>query len=244
MKTKRIVILAALMLAAGQTLTRATPSTTYWTPAISDVQPYGVWHLGIDNYFTVDRKSASGEQGDFPTDLGITVGILPCEKIQMEVGVDALYPSDHPYYFNAKIGTPENALFGGSPALNLGIFNVGTVKGETDYNILDLVVGKTLPWGLGRIHAGGYIGNRKLLVSSEGKEDASGWMIGYDRFIIKDKILFAADYASGDNAIGGGGAGIYYFFTKDVSLLVGPVWFNDKGINGYTKWTAQLDINF
>ena len=74
------------------------------------------------------------------------------------------------------------------------------------------------------------------------KEEA-GWMAGYDRYIIKDKVLFAADYASGDNAIGGGGAGIYYFFTKDVSLLVGPVWFNDTGVNGYTKWTVQLDIN-
>ena len=48
----------------------------------------------------------------------------------------------------------------------------------------------------------------------------------------------------GDNAIGGGGAGVYYFFTPDISLLTGPVWFNDPGINGRMKWTTQLDINF
>jgi len=221
----------------------ATPSTTYWTPAVSDVQPYGVWHIGVDNYFTVDKKLSSGVQGAFPTDIGVTVGVLPFDKVQIEIGVDALYSSDNPYYFNAKIGTPENAWFPGSPALNAGIFNVGTKKDATDYNILDVVVGKTLPWSLGRIHAGGYLGKRSLLVSAEGKEQASGWMVGYDRYLVKDKLLFAADYASGDNAIGGGGFGVYYFFTKDVSLLVGPVWFNDKGLNGSEKWTIQLDIN-
>ena len=41
----------------------------------------------------------------------------------------------------------------------------------------------------------------------------------------------------------GGGIGDYYYFNKDTSLLVGPVWFNDKDINGQIKWTAQIDIN-
>jgi len=58
-----------------------------------------------------------------------------------------------------------------------------------------------------------------------------------------NRIVFAADYASGNNAIGGGGFGLYYYFTKDISLLTGPVWFNDQGINGKWKWTTQLDIN-
>ena len=59
-----------------------------------------------------------------------------------------------------------------------------------------------------------------------------------------NKWTFAADYASGKNFIGGGGFGMYYFFTKDISLLTGPVWFNDHVINGQWKWTVQLDINF
>lgn len=236
-------VITGLVLVLSAYMAVATPSTTYWTPAVSDVQAFGVWHIGVDNYFTMDKTLASGDQGDFPTDLGITVGVLPFKRIQMEVGVDALYPSDHPYYFNAKIGTPENAWFSRSPAVNLGIFNVGTERSETDYNMLDFVIGATLPWGLGRIHAGGYTGNKEVLISGESDEEASGWMVGYDRFLIKDKVLFAADYASGRNAIGGGGAGIYYFITKDISLLAGPVWFNDKELNGDTKWTVQLDIN-
>ncbi|MGD0595886.1 MAG: hypothetical protein ABSA64_05210, partial [Sedimentisphaerales bacterium] len=33
----------------------ATPSTTYWTPCVMDVQPYGVWHITYDSYFTVGK---------------------------------------------------------------------------------------------------------------------------------------------------------------------------------------------
>ena len=94
-----ILTLIGLFLSNGNVI--ATPSTTYWTPATTDIQPLGVLHLGVDNYFTVFKK--------------------------------------------AKIG--------------------------------------------------------------------------------------------------GGGVGLYYFFTKDISLLTGPVWFNEKEINGKWKWTLQLDIN-
>lgn len=227
----------------------ATPSTTYWTPATSDIQPYGVSHLGIDNYFTLQK--ASEDPVPLPTDVGFTIGVLPYEKLQMEVGVDILEPTEDPFYFNAKIGTPEGSLFEGSPALNIGVFNVGTKTsgtGRTDQNIVDLIVGKTLPGGLGRLHLGYYSGNDKIL-----GDDNHGFMIGWDMGIIR-KIdheggeyhawVLAADYASGKNAVGGGGIGIYHYMTRNISILTGPVWFNEETINGEWKWTTQLDINF
>lgn len=36
------------------------------------------------------------------------------------------------------------------------------------------------------------------------------------------KRVLCADYASGKNTIGGGGLGIYYYFTPDISILTGP----------------------
>lgn len=228
----------------------ATPSTTYWTPMTPDIQPYGVLHIGVDNYFTVFRKAANGG-GSFPTDFGLTMGVLPFEKLQMEVGVDLLESSDYPLYFNAKIGSPEEALFKGSPALYLGIFNVGTKNNVTNQNVVFGVIGKTIP-GIGRLSVGPYIGNKKVLVDKDGNKENTGIMVAFDRgFLpVKDKagneynkIVFAADYASGKNAIGGGGFGLYYYFTKDISLLTGPVWFNEEAINGKWKWTIQLDIN-
>jgi len=247
---KKIIVMLSLVLIAGNAF--ATPSTTYWTPMVMDIQAYKVVHLGIDNYYTVDKKSASGDQGAFPTDVGVEIGVLPFEKIQMEIGIDAMYPSDNPYYFNAKIGAPEGALFSGAPALQVGIFNVGTKKDVTDQDIVYGVIGKTIPV-LGRLSAGPYVGNSKVLVNASGEKSNTGYMVAWDHGFmpVKDaagneysKWVFAADYASGKNAIGGGGVGVYYFFTKDISLLTGPVWFNEKAINGATKMTTQLDINF
>ena len=242
------VTLVSLFLLSG--FAYATPSTTYWTPMTLDIQPYGVLHLGVDNYFTVFRKADNGG-ASFPTDFGLTMGVLPFEKLQMEVGVDLLESSNYPLYFNTKIGTPEDALFKGSPTLQLGIFNLGTKNNVTNQNIVFGVIGKTIP-GIGRISAGPYIGNKKVLIDKNGDKENTGIMVAFDRGFmpVKDKngneynkLVFAADYASGKNAIGGGGVGLYYFFTKDISLLTGPVWFNEEAINGKWKWTIQLDIN-
>ena len=276
---------AALSLLVPDDIVNATPSTTYFTPATSDVQPFKVWHIGVDNYFRLYRTQEEIDKGlptAFPTDVGLTVGVLPFEKLNMEVGIDGLFPGStlhpalrsigHSLLFNAKLGTPEGAFFGSwFPAVNLGVFNVGTKQQVTNMNIVDFLVGKTLgPFG--RIHGGGYVGNPGSLLMHEngckrgateplfachpgqsGSLQASGGMVGYDYgfWKIKDKEgneynkwVFAADYASGKNLIGGGGFGMYHYFTKDISLLTGPVWFNDHVINGQWKWTVQLDINF
>ena len=276
------IFVAALLFSAADRV-GATPSTTYWTPATSDIQAFNVWHIGVDNYFRLSRSQeelANGQFDSFPTDVGLTVGVLPFEKLNMEVGIDGLFPGTrvHPalksignsLLFNAKIGTPEGAFFGSwFPAINIGIFNVGTQSTVTNMNIVDLIVGKSLgPFG--RLHAGGYLGNPGAALMREGgcipgntgitacipgasgALANSGGMVGYDYgfWKVKDsagneynKWVFAADYASGKNFIGGGGFGIYHFFTKDISLLTGPVWFNDHVINGQWKWTVQLDIN-
>lgn len=248
LRTITLATLAALAFSTGAAM--ATSSSTVWTPMTPDIQAYGVLHLGVDNYSTVLRKASNGA-GDFPTDAGLTVGILPFEKLQMEVGIDLLEPSDNPVLFNAKIGAPEGALFAGAPALQLGIINAGTKKDVTDYDIVYGVIGKTIP-GVGRLSAGPYVGNSRLLVDAQGKKENEGWMVAFDRAFmpVKDaegnelnRLVFAADYASGDNALGGGGAGLYYYFTKNISLLTGPVWFNEEAINGKWKWTVQLDIN-
>lgn len=250
MKNRSTVVLACVVMASGWGAW-ATPSTTYWTPMTPDVQSYGVMHIGVDNYFTVFRDVEDGG-GAFPTDTGLTVGVLPFKAAVAEVGADLLESSDDPLYFNAKIGIPEDALFNGCPTLQVGLFNVGTTKDVTDQNIVYGVVGTTIS-GLGRLSAGPYIGNRRVLVDKAGNEENAGFMAAFDHGFLptKDKDgneynrwVFAADYASGKNALGGGGFGVYHFFTKDISLLTGPVWFNEEAFNGEWKWTLQLDVNF
>lgn len=243
------MLLGAAIMGAAATA-GATPSTTYWTPATPDIQGFGVVHLGIDNYFTVFRKASKGG-GDFPTDVGLTVGVLPFEKIQAEVGVDLMEQSDHPLYFNAKIGAPEDVLFKGAPTVQLGVFNVGTKKDVTNQNILDVIAGKTIE-NVGRVSLGYYLGNKKVLVDKDGNKENKGFMVAFDRGFVPakegkteyNKFVVAADYASGKNAFGGGGVGLYYYLTPNASILMGPVWFNEEAINGKWKWTTQLDVNF
>lgn len=235
----------------------ATPSTTFWTPMTQDIQAFGVPHIGIDNYFTGNSS--------FPTDFGLTIGVLPWEKLQMEIGVDIFAPTPlpdweaedpHPFSFNAKIGSPEGALFEGAPALQVGIFNAGFRSKvlNTDFtnaDIVHVVISKTL-WNFGRFSVGPYYGHAPAMRSADGDLENVGYMVAWDYgfWKVKDsagneynRMVVAADYASGKNLLGGGGFGLYYYFTKDISLLSGPVWFNDARINGDWKWTVQLDIN-
>ena len=242
------VVLAVLIGGAAG----ATPTTMVWTPCSIDMQAFRVVHLTYDTYTTLGRKGPARGGEAFATDLGLTVGVLPFDAWQMEVGVDWLEPADDPLYFNAKFGAPEGKLFGGAPALQVGVFNAGTKKGVTDQNVADFVTGRSLPAGLGRIHLGGYLGNPRVLRSSAGAKANSGVMAAYDIGFWPapaaaggfNRIVIGADWLSGRNAIGGGAVAVNWCFASNASVLAGPVWFNDAGINGPWKWTTQLAANF
>src|SRR5438445_13815667 len=111
--------------------------------------------------------------------------------------------------FNAKLGNTEGAFFvSWFPALNVGIFDVGTKSQVTSMNIVDFLVGKTLG-AFGRIHGGGYYGNPGSVLMREngckqyaptgspfvcasgqsGKSQNAGGMGGYDYGLgkVKDK---------------------------------------------------------
>ncbi len=251
MKTFRIVAGSVFVLLLGAHAVFATPSTTFWTPMTPDIQPFGVLHVGIDSYF---RIRAPRDPSFFTDFTAPTLGVLPFQKIQMEVGVDYFANAPHPWQFNAKLGSPENSFFKGQPALAIGVFGAGgkfalkTGETRSDFDILYGVFGKAIP-KVGRLSAGPYLGNHSALVSSTGRADNCGFMVAFDRGFIParggeyNKLVLALDYASGKNAVGGAGGGLYYYLTKDVSLLVGPTFFNDMGVNGRWKLSTQLDIN-
>ena len=264
LSTVRIFALSIMVSALLAGLAEATPSTTYWSPATPDIQGFGVLHIGVDNYFTIGKNARAGA-GNFPTDVGLTMGVLPFEKIQMEVGVDMLEPKSDwappgqnvsSFSYNAKLGSPENVWFKESPALYVGYLSGGFAHHNVPSNLTALdtfygTIGKTIPF-LGRISFGPYIGNSRTVVNKYGNSANKGWMAAWDHGFLstKDKegnefnrLVLCADYVSGDNVLGGGGVGLYYYFTKDISLLTGPVWFNEQDINGKWKWTIQLDIN-
>lgn len=216
-----------------------TPTSLYWTNCITDVVPTGMVNFDVDNYFTIFMHD--GEF--FPPSVGAEFGIFSWGNWSAEAGVDYNGGTSSPWLFNGKIGIQEGKFTPKAPAFSIGVFDVGT-SGSTNFNVFDLVAGKTLPDG-SRVFIGGFVGSRTL------GRNRAGFMVGFLKGFCETKdcegtkfnrFVFLADYASGKNAIGGGGAGISYFFTPRIYVITGPVAFNDAHFNGKWKWTVQVNM--
>ncbi|UFS69911.1 hypothetical protein LPW11_18740 [Geomonas sp. RF6] len=265
-KIARILGLAMTLSLAAAGSALATPSTQIWIPS-TDVQPFKVAHLGIDNYFrasaTPKMAGNTGTRDANTMDIGATVGVLPFEKIQMEIGFDYLViasaPNDnHPWSGNFKLGTPEDSLFKGSPALAAGMYNVGPSQRKdiaggvvAGQNIAYGLVAKTIPAigaipSLGRLSAGYFSGSERALVSNAGAPSNDGVLLSWDRTMseISDKLWLAVDYQGGHSAMGALNIGASWAFAKNVSVIFGYDIYNRKEAAGNNTFTTQLDINF
>ena len=250
---KKLLVICIVLCSLSGELIFSTPSTQIWIPS-TDFQKWKTMHLGLDNYIRTSKMDGIRGAGMF--DLGLTTGLLPFEKFQGEIGVDYLSMGDsnyddHPIYFNAKIGLPEDALFKGSPSLALGAYNFGLKKNLTNYNILYGEIAKTIPI-LGRVSVGYYTGNDKLLVDENLKKANNGLLLSWDRTMteISDKLWLAVDYQGGKNYLGALSFGASWAFSKNVSVIFGYDIYNNKNAYYNTNnqnantFTAQVDINF
>jgi hypothetical protein len=240
MKT-RITIAILTLIITRISFIHATPSTIIWIPSV-DFQGYKSFHLGIDNYAYDFKSGKPGSGTAFPTDLGLTVGILPDSTIQAEVGFDYFTPQLSPFMLNAKVGVPEGVLADWAPAIAVGGFAFGTHKNVTDCNIIYGMAGKTFPV-IGRIEAGYFSGNQKVLVDlSTGNADNSGVLLSWDRQIteISENLWLAIDYQGTKSSFGALSYGFAWSFSKNVSVIFARDVFN---ADIPSTFTMQLDIN-
>ena len=250
---KKLLIICLVLCSLSNELTFSTPSTQIWIPS-TDFQKWKTMHLGLDNY--IRTSNISGVRGAGIFDAGFTTGLLPFEKFQGEIGMDYLYMGDsnydnHPIYFNAKIGFPEDAFFKGFPAIALGAYNFGLKTNLTNYNIVYGEIAKTIPI-LGRLSVGYYTGNDKVLVDENLKKANNGVLLSWDRTMteISDKLWLAVDYQGGKNYLGALSFGASWAFSKNVSVIFGYDIYNNKNAYYNTSnqnantFTAQVDINF
>ncbi len=233
---------------ACASIASATPSSTFWTPATTYTQPAGVPHLTYDTYF--------GEAGALQIDTGITVGLLTWPNLKIEAGLDLYYPTLAPQgqlrtldfaQLNARI------TLGGSPALSVGVANVGFKKDVSDYDTLYAVFGGPTRWG--SFTVGGYFGagSEYLWTRMEGQMRAgllASWVSRDVRIGAPglDKIVLLFDLAAGMNWLGGAGAGVGLYFTPAIAVRTGPVVFVDwpfyfNSRLPYWLWSVQLDVD-
>ncbi len=224
-KKKVVRLLGCLLVGLMASAALATPSTQIWNPS-TDIQATGVWHLGIDNYFTVEDVSSGGYA--FPTDVGLTYGLLP----GVEAGVDVFMPQAIPgsqLVFNAKYGIGEGELL---PALAIGGFGFGLAQGINDANVIYGAAAKTFP--VGRISAG-YFAGKAATIGADNK----GFILTWDK-AITDKLWASVDYASGTSTLGAAFYGFSWLFAPNTSVIFGYGTYNN---GAKPTVTTQLDIN-
>ena len=219
--------LGLIFLVALSSAALATPTTQIWNPS-TDIQANGVWHFGIDNYFTAVGAAEGGYA--FPTDLGLTYGLLP----GLEIGADLFEPQSSPLTFNLKYGINEQEKL---PALAVGGFGFGTQNNVTDQNVLYAVAAKTFP--LGRLSAGYFIGNERILADLSGVKDNSGIILTWDKQFT-DKLWVCVDYAGSRSVLGATFYGFAWAFAANTSVLFGYGTYNN---GAKPTLTTQLDIN-
>lgn len=226
----------------------ATPTTHIWSPS-TDVQSYGKWHLTADFYVPTERDG----QGNRPapvTNTGLTVGILPFEKLNAEVGFDLIGGfgelDSNPLYFNAKVGIPEGVYGKAFPALAVGVFGVGTNADQTDFDIVYGKAAKTVAlqdFNVGRFSLGYFSGNPDLLTHN-GKKDNDGILVAWERTMteISDKLWVAVDYQGSQSSFGALNFGFSWKFADNVSAIFGYDIYNDRDLAN--TYTVQVDIDF
>ena len=240
----------AALLGAGTAY--ATPSTHVWAPS-TDIQAYGVAHITDDIYVPV-KKADDGSRLPTITNLGLTVGVLPHEKIGLEVGFDHI-EGDYPLYLNAKVGVPEGAYGELFPAIAVGAYSIGTKTGGearadqtpktgTDYNIIYAKAAKTIG-NFGRVSAGFYTGNEKLLVDEEGESSENGILLCWERTLseVSENLWVAIDYMGGESNVGALSYGFAWKFAPNTAVIFGYVdQINDDLVADSA--TVQVDIDF
>jgi len=251
---KRLTAILFLVAVAA----RATPTTTFWAPSTTAIQPFLVPHITYDTYFGGKPGTTSPGSPIYPVTTGLTMGVLPWDDLQLEVGFDMLLPSSDPFLFNAKLGVPEDKLFAFQPSLAFGIFGVGTKKTDTvpgtDYNMLYGQIQHTFPNVGGYLSVGGYYALQdKLFQASDGsgthRAGFMGGVVSPDLNVNLPWLLkmnLTADVQTGKNVFGAAGGGIYFYFTDKIDLLTGPVYFFDPGSQPGGRqwfWTVQLDVD-
>ncbi|MBI5241026.1 MAG: hypothetical protein HY926_11185 [Elusimicrobia bacterium] len=240
-----LLVFLTLGLAAAA---HATPSGQVLIPS-TDLQPYKVLHLNFDSFIRTQDENDGRRLGPMVM-AGPTIGVLPYDKVRAEAGFDLLYKGvkeldNNPLYFHGKVGTPEKSLHEWSPALALGVCNIGTKDGLTNQDMVYGLAARSIP-KLGRLSFGWYGGNGAALRDEQNRVANHGALASWDRTMeeLSKKLWCAVDYQGGQNVMGAANLGCSWAFSEKTSVILGYDIWNNRAVAGKNTFNLQVDINF
>jgi len=247
MRARRLAVVVLISFALLVPLVAGATATTHiWGPS-TYVQPFNLWHVTSDMYLPVTDDS-SGNRVPTVTNIGLTVGVLPFQKLNIEVGFDhktVLGVADrYPLYFNAKLGVPEGAFGKLFPSLAVGMFDHGHKNRVTNFDVAYGKVAKTIN-PIGRISVGYFSGNEDLLRNAKGEKDNTGLLLAWERTLseITDKLWVCAEYMGSKSLYGTMNFGASWKFTDKMCLLAAYDIYNESRLNLPNTFTLQADVD-
>ncbi len=248
-RTSAVLVGCATALVLYASVAHGTASTHIWAPS-TDVQPFKLVHVTSDMYLPVEYDAAGNRIGTV-TNLGLTVGVLPFKTFNMEVGLDHKSGlgtlDDYPIYGNLKLGVPEGAFGKISPALAVGVYDVGTKSDLTDFNVFYAKIAMSFTadsLSLGRLSVGYFGGSDELLVGPDGTADETGLLLAWERTMseLSDRLWVCVEYQGTESVYGTVNFGAAWKFAPNVGVLAGYDHFNNPDYPGAA--TVQVDIDF
>jgi hypothetical protein len=241
----RKVAMAGVAVAAGVAMTRpaaATPSGLINLPS-TDIYEKGTIHLDIDY---IRFLKDSGFKADDQLGAGVTYGLGPgTDRIfgRSEIGLDyninrlAAAPSGlgKNLFFNAKTQLYNNDEQG--LRATLGVFNVGDES--SSYRPIYVNASKNFGEKVGRVHLG-YI---RTLANDINPGDEDAIQIAYERKIT-NKLLFLAEYATGDGPFGALGGSLAYYIDDRSAVQLAYSRLNSSAFPQRNFIYVGYDINF
>ncbi|MFW2331765.1 MAG: hypothetical protein ACN4E2_05685 [Nitrospinota bacterium] len=246
----RVVTVALIILLSSATIVFAAAAKQISVPS-PDTQPLHSIHFELDTRSTFFTKVNDGSNAK-ANQYGATYGIYDSLRLGVEIGLQIKEPSDDPFFFDAKLAVKEESIAPFSPAIAIGIYDVGTDTDNTDFNIAYGLIAKTFPI-IGRLSVGYYSGNADILLNDEQESENQGTILSWDRTLaeIDSRLWVSIDYMGGNNIYGSKSVGFSWRFSPNIGMLVGYQIFNDttlsksspSTINNNNLVTIQFDVD-
>jgi len=188
----------------------------------SEFQDQGRMNLEMTGYLSPFSRE---DRSPIPPGFSVsnTVGLVALEDVRFEAGLDwdEFYQSGSDKVLRAhlKTGLLENQTW---PSLAMGVMMFGFRPGESDYNIIYVLAGKSFSQ-LGSFSVGAYVGSVNQLKDENGVPANKGLLLSWRRAMteVNPKLEILADWVGGISQLGALSGALRWKVAEEARFMAG-----------------------